>query len=161
MRILGIDPGIATTGFAIVESSGPNCKPLDYGFISTEKHLGNADRLTQLATDLEELCKKWNPDVCAVEEIFFSKNTKTAIQVAQARGVILQTLNRRGYPVHEYNPGQIKIAVAGHGKATKQEIQKMVTIILKLKQIPRPDDAADALAIALCHAHTIIHAPSL
>lgn len=161
MRILGIDPGIGTTGFAVIESRGPNCQPLDYGFISTEKHLGNADRLNQLATDLEELCKKWNPDVTAVEELFFSKNTKTGIQVAQARGVILQTLTRAGYPVFEYNPGQIKIAVTGHGKATKQEMQKMVTMILKLKKIPRPDDAADALAIALCHAHTIIHAPSL
>ena len=161
MRILGIDPGIATTGFAILQSNGPNSKPLDFGFISTEKHLGNANRLTQLATDLKEICHKWKPDVCAVEELFFSKNTKTAIQVSQARGVILQTLNQAGYPIYEYNPGQIKIAITGHGKATKAEIQKMVTLILKLKQIPRPDDAADALAIALCHAHTILQAPAL
>ena len=161
MRILGIDPGLATIGFGVIESQGPNCQPLDFGHISTAKTLSSASRLNQIATDLEEICKKWKPDVCAIEELFFSKNVTTALKVAEARGVILQTLNRAGYSVHEYNPGKIKIAVTGHGKATKPEVQKMVTLILKLKEIPRPDDAADALAIALCHAHTMIHAPSL
>lgn len=157
MRILGIDPGLATTGFGVIEANGPQCRLLDVGYISTEKTLSFARRLTQIASDLEEICQKWQPDYCSIEELFFSKNSKTAFKVAQARGVILQTLNRLGYPVHEYNPSQIKIAVAGHGQATKPEMQKMVSLILNLPSPPKPDDAADALAIALCHAHTILH----
>ncbi len=154
MRIIGIDPGLATIGFGILDTDGPRSEVRDFGYISTPKTLSNASRLGQIARDLEEICTKWKPDVCAIEELFFSKNTSTALKVAEARGVILHTINRLGYPIFEYNPGQIKIAVTGHGKATKPEMQKMVSLILKLKEIPKPDDAADALAIALCHANT-------
>jgi crossover junction endodeoxyribonuclease RuvC len=157
MRILGIDPGTATVGFGVIEMTGRDYKPLDFGHISTSKTLSAPQRLNEIANDLKALCDKWKPNVCAVEEIFFSKNVTTAIQVAQARGVILQTLNAAGYPIHEYNPMQIKLAITGDGRAVKSQVQKMVTILLKLKEIPKPDDAADALAIALCFAHTPIH----
>lgn len=156
MRILGIDPGTATTGFGLIERKGTGHRLLDYGHISTSKTLPLSKRLNQIAEDLSALCAEWKPDVCAVEELFFSKNVKSALQVAHARGVILQTLTRSGYPVFEYNPGQIKVAVAGHGKAKKPEIQKMVCLLLNLEKAPKPDDAADALAIALCHLHTSI-----
>ena len=154
MRILGIDPGTATVGFGLIEVHGRDYKALDFGHISTSKTLATARRLNEIASDLETLCTKWKPDVCAVEEIFFSKNVKTAIQVAQARGVILQTISRAGYPIFEYNPLQIKLAVSGDGQAIKSQIQKMVTLLLKLETAPKPDDAADALAVAICHAHT-------
>lgn len=154
MRILGIDPGLATVGFGVIETHGQQFKALDYGHISTAKTLSPGERLHQIATDLEELSARWKPDVCAVEELFFSKNVTTGIQVAQARGVILQTLNRSGYPVFDYNPQQVKLALTGNGRATKPDMQKMVMLLLKLTRIPRPDDAADALAIALCHGHT-------
>lgn len=154
MRILGIDPGLATIGFGVIENNGQEPKILDFGHIQTSKNLDGPTRLNQISNDLEEICTKWHPQVCAIEELFFSKNTTTALKVAEARGVILHTLNRLGYPIFEYNPGQIKIAVTGNGKATKPEMQKMITLILKLTHIPRPDDAADALAIALCHAQT-------
>lgn len=154
MRILGIDPGLATIGFGIIEIIENHPKVLDFGHIQTAKTLSNASRLNQISTDLQEICNKWRPNVCAIEELYFSKNTSTALKVAEARGVILHTINRLGYPIFEYNPGQIKIAVTGNGKATKPEMQKMITLILKLTRIPRPDDAADALAIALCHSQT-------
>ncbi|MDP2624825.1 MAG: crossover junction endodeoxyribonuclease RuvC [Candidatus Peregrinibacteria bacterium] len=154
MRILGIDPGLATIGFGVIDMNGHHIQSLDYGHISTSKNLPNSVRLTQIAIDLEEICKTWTPDVCAIEELFFSKNVTSAMQVSEARGVILQTLNRSGYPIIEYKPQQIKLAVTGDGRASKPQMQKMVALILKLKEIPKPDDAADALAIALCHAHT-------
>jgi crossover junction endodeoxyribonuclease RuvC len=154
MRILGIDPGLATIGFGVIQMNGRDHQLLDFGHISTPKGLHDPARLQIIADDLRELSQKWKPSVCAVEELFFSKNVTTGIQVAQARGVILQTLHQGGYPVVEYNPQQIKMALTGHGRAAKPEIQKMVTLLLKLKQVPRPDDAADALAIALCHAHS-------
>jgi crossover junction endodeoxyribonuclease RuvC len=154
MRILGIDPGLATIGFGIIDVNGPITKVIDFGHIQTPKSLSNASRLNQIHSDLNEICQTWQPDVCAIEELYFSKNTTTALKVAEARGVILHTVNRLGYPIFEYNPGQIKVAITGNGKAAKVEMQKMVALILKLKSIPRPDDAADALAIALCHAQT-------
>ncbi|EKD93834.1 MAG: Crossover junction endodeoxyribonuclease RuvC [uncultured bacterium] len=153
MRILGIDPGTATTGFGIIEVTGGRFRPLNFGHIQTEKTYSQAERLDQIAYDLALLCQQWRPTACAVEKLFFSKNVKTAMVVAEARGVILQTLKRSGYPIFEYNPGEIKMAITGYGKATKDQIQKMVVHHLQLKQIPKPDDAADALAIALCHAH--------
>lgn len=160
MRILGIDPGTATVGFGIIEMTGRNYKVLDFGHISTEKTLSAPQRLNEIANDLQGLCEQWNPDICAVEELFFSKNVTTALKVAEARGVILQTLNRRGYPIHEYNPLQIKLAITGDGKAVKKQVQKMVAILLKLESVPKPDDAADALAVALCFAHTPLHHPT-
>ncbi len=153
MRILGIDPGTGTIGFGVIEHHRGTTKLLTVGHISTSKTLSPAARLTELAEDLKTLCAEWKPDVCAVEQLFFSKNVKTALKVSEARGVILHTLNMAGYPVVEYNPLQIKVAVTGDGRADKKQVQKMVKIILKLATIPKPDDAADALAIALCHAH--------
>lgn len=155
MRILGIDPGTATIGFGVIETDRGTPRLLTAGHISTAKTLSTAARLTELATDLKTLCAEWKPDVCAVEELFFSKNVKTALKVSQARGVILHTLHEIGYPVAEYNPLQIKTAVTGDGRADKKQIQKMVKIILKLDTLPKPDDAADALAIAMCHANTM------
>lgn len=161
MRILGIDPGTATVGFGVIDVHGRDTSVVDFGHISTAKETPPAKRLDEIATDLAHLCQKWSPTVCAVEELFFSKNVKTAIRVAEARGVILQTLSRAGYPVFEYNPLQIKLAITGHGKADKKQVQKMVTCLLRLESVPKPDDAADALAVALCHAHTPIHHPAL
>jgi len=157
MRILGIDPGTATIGFGLIDVQGRSYKIVDFGHISTSKKFSSAHRLNEIAHDLNALCQKWNPTVCAVEELFFSKNVKTAMQVAQARGVILQTLNHAGYPIYEYNPLHIKVALTGDGKAIKSQVQKMVAILLKMDSIPKPDDAADALAVAICHAHTPIH----
>ena len=154
MRILGIDPGLATIGFGVIEKGKTRLQMLTCGHISTPKTLSTVDRLNEIATDIEALCQTWKPDVCAIEEIYFSKNVTTAIRVAEARGVILQTLTRSGYSVHEYNPQKIKIALTGDGKADKAQMQKMITLILELKEVPKPDDAADALAIALCHAQT-------
>jgi crossover junction endodeoxyribonuclease RuvC len=155
MRILGIDPGLATIGFGIIElHPGHKQQTLDFGHIQTSPKFSTAERLNQIALDLEEICNKWNPMACAVEELFFGKNVTTGIKVAQARGVILQTLSRKGYPIFEYNPLQIKVAITSDGRATKTQIQKMVQMILGLSSIPKPDDAADALAIAICHANT-------
>lgn len=155
MRILGIDPGTATIGFGIIEKRGKGFEAKNFGHISTSKHSQRAQRLVEIAQDLEQLCSEWQPSMCAVEEIYFSKNVKTAIRVAEARGVILQVLNRCGYPIFEYNPMQVKLAITGYGRASKIQIQKMVSALLNLKKIPKPDDAADALAIALCHGHHI------
>lgn len=155
MRILGIDPGTATIGFGVIEWDRGTVKLLTAGHISTSKTLSTAARLAELATDLKTLCAQWKPDTCAVEELFFSKNVTTALKVSQARGVILHTLHETGYPVAEYNPLQIKVAVTGDGRADKKQVQKMVKMILKLNTVPKPDDAADALAIALCHAQNM------
>jgi len=154
MKILGIDPGSGTIGFGVIKKNGRDYHPLEFGHIQTDKALSTARRLNELADDLQTLITKHQPDVCAVEELFFSKNVTTAIKVAQARGVILHTLAKSGYPIFEYNPLQIKVAITGDGGADKKQVQKMVTLLLKLKNVPKPDDAADALAIALCHAHT-------
>lgn len=127
---------------------------LDFGCIKTPAGTPLSDRLQQIAEDLETLIKKWQPDEAAVEEVFFSKNVKTAISVAQARGVIIQKLTEKGIQSGNYTPSQIKSSVCGDGKADKKQIQKMVQIILSLKSTPKQDDATDALAIALCHAQT-------
>lgn len=159
MRILGIDPGTATLGFGVIDVEKSNrVRVVKFGVIKTAPTSATGNRLNEIAQDLREIYETFKPDVCAVEEIFFGKNVSTAIHVAQARGVVLQTLSEAGYPIFEYNPGQIKLALTGDGKADKQQIQKMVTLILGLSSVPHPDDAADALAIALCHAHTAAYA---
>ena len=152
MRILGIDPGTATTGFAIIDVEGNNTKILDYGCIKTSAKLPAQERLQQIATDIKTLVKSWKPQEAALEEIFFAKNVKTAISVAQARGVIMQTLTDHKVPSGEYTPPQVKTAVCGDGKADKRQIQKMLQMIFDMKSPPKPDDAADAIAIAMCHA---------
>lgn len=152
MRILGIDPGTATVGFGIIEIFNGKTGVLDYGCIKTEKTLNASARLLQIKQDLSQLIEEWKPDCAVVEKLFFSKNVKTAMAVSQSRGVILQTLEEKNINVAEYTPHEMKINICGDGKATKQGIQKMVKLILKLAQIPKPDDAADALGLALCRA---------
>ena len=154
MRILGIDPGVATVGFGIIESDRGTQRMIQYGAITTSAGLPLATRLAQIATDVEQLILQFSPDVIAVEELFFSKNITTGIAVAHARGVILYTAERMQVPVYEYTPMQVKQAVVGYGLAEKHQVMDMTRRLLKLKAIPKPDDAADALAIAICHARS-------
>lgn len=153
MKILGIDPGIATTGFGIVDITDGALELLTYGVIETSKHDKPEQRLGIHKKKLGAIIKKYHPDLAAAEKIYFMKNIKTAITVAQSRGVILETLNSFSVPVREYAPTEIKIALVGYGHADKNQIQKMVQQVLNLKKLPKPDDAADALACAICCAH--------
>jgi crossover junction endodeoxyribonuclease RuvC len=152
MIILGIDPGTATTGYGVIEFKKKKFKCLDYGIIQTPAKRDMGERLIQLNFDLNEIIKKYKPELAAVESLFFFKNLKTAMPVSQARGVILLTLAKRNIPVIDFTPQQAKTSVTGYGKATKNQVQKMVKNILNLEEMPKPDDAADALAIAICAA---------
>ncbi|MCC6643936.1 crossover junction endodeoxyribonuclease RuvC [Candidatus Peregrinibacteria bacterium] len=152
MKILGIDPGYGTTGFGIIESDGNSFLPLEFGVITTKSGLPLATRIMETIIDLSKLIDEFHPDEIALEEIFFSKNVTTALQVAESRGAIIYELGRRKYQVSQYKPNQVKMAVCGFGNAPKIQIQQMVKLMLNLEQIPKPDDAADALAIAICHA---------
>ena len=154
MRILGIDPGVAIVGFGVIEADRGQQRMIQYGAINTEAGLPLAARLVQINRDLEELIGLYEPDEIAVEELFFSKNITTGIAVAHARGVILYTAEKMQIPVYEYTPMQVKQAVAGYGLAEKTQVMDMVRRLLKLKAVPKPDDAADALAIAICHARS-------
>ena len=155
MRILGIDPGLATIGFGILDrdARGGN-SVVDFGVILTPKELSIPNRLLLIEQKLNTLLQKYNPDEIALEELFFNNNQKTAINVAQARGVILLTCVKASKKLYEYTPLQIKQALTGYGRADKRQIQEMVKTLLKLKSIPRPDDAADAVAVALTHSFT-------
>ena len=155
MKIIGIDPGTAITGFAIIESKENQIALLEYGCIRTQAGLKNSTRLNQIASDLDLILKKWQPLKAAVEKVFFSKNVKTAGTVMEARGVILQKLSEHAVEETEYTPPEIKSAICGFGKADKKMVQKMVQMTLKLSSIPTPDDAADAIAAALCLAHSL------
>lgn len=152
MIILGLDPGTATTGFGVIKFENGEPQLLDYGVISTSKSDTLATRLQQISKDLSEIIQLWKPNHIAIEELFFSKNVKTAMHVAHARGAMMQNLSQNGYQIHEYKPQHIKEAVCGYGRAEKKQMQKMVSLILKMDHIPRPDDAADALGVAICHA---------
>ena len=152
MIILGIDPGLAIVGWGIVESVRGQVRPIAYGAITTPAHTDIEARLLMIQNDLEALIKKYSPDEMAVEELFFTNNITTGIAVAEARGVILCTAHRLGVKISEYTPPQVKQAVVGYGKAEKRQVIAMVTSLLKLKKPPKPDDTADALAIAICHA---------
>ena len=154
MRILGIDPGVATVGFGIIASERGQQQMIQYGAITTSAGLPLATRLLQIANDVEQLINQFQPDEIAVEELFFSKNITTGIAVAHARGVILYTAEKLQIPVYEYTPMQVKQAVVGYGLAEKHQVMDMTKRLLKLKAIPKPDDAADALAIAICHARS-------
>jgi len=154
MRILGIDPGYATIGFGVVESSRGNVSMVTYGVISTSAGLPLSRRLYQISTDLEELIGRLRPDVISVEELFFNTNITTGIAVAHGRGVILCTAEKCGIPLFEYTPAQVKLAVTGYGKAEKHQVMDMTRRLLKLGAVPKPDDAADALALAICHARS-------
>jgi crossover junction endodeoxyribonuclease RuvC len=155
MIILGIDPGTATTGYGLVEKIGRNLSCLDYGSIETSPSSSDAERLECLYDELNLLMRKTKPDVLAVEKLYFFKNSKTAMTVAQAKGVILLAGAKKRIPIFEFTPLQMKTTVAGYGRAEKSQIQKMVKVILSLKKIPRPDDAADALGIAICCARQV------
>lgn len=154
MRILGIDPGVAIVGFGLIESDRGTLRMLQYGAITTPAGLPLAARLAQINRDMEELINTFRPDEISVEELFFSKNITTGIAVAHARGVILCAAEKKKIPIYEYTPMQVKQAVVGYGLADKKQVMDMTRRLLKLKAVPRPDDAADALAIALCHARS-------
>jgi crossover junction endodeoxyribonuclease RuvC len=152
--ILGIDPGIAIMGYGIIKSETGKINILDYGAIITSKDDSTPERLQLLETGILQIIEKYKPDEIAIEELFFNTNVKTAITVAQARGAILLTCIKSCNKLYEYTPLQIKQALTGYGRADKNQIQQMVKVLLNLKFIPKPDDAADALAVALCHIHT-------
>ena len=154
MRILGIDPGIATVGFGVVDSERGRLRYVSCGTINTPAHTSLSSRLDQIYSDLEQLFDAFSPDVMSIEELFFDKNITTGIAVAHGRGVILLGAYRRGIPVYEYTPMQVKQAVVGYGLAEKRQIIDMVRRILNMPAPPKPDDAADAVALAVCHARS-------
>ncbi len=154
MIVLGIDPGYAITGYGLVQYQNNHFDCLEYGVISTQAGTNFALRLLSISEKLDALIGTWHPECVAVEELFFSRNTTTAIGTAQARGVAVLSGARAGLPVYEYTPMQVKLAVSGYGRAEKKQIQQMVRILLNLTDVPKPDDAADALAVAICHAHS-------
>jgi len=154
MLTLGIDPGLATTGYGVVKEENNKLTLVDYGCVLTSKSEETCSRLNTLAKGIESLIKKYDPDAVAVEELFFASNAKTAIKVGEARGVILLTASQTGVDIAEYTPLQVKQALTGYGRAEKHQIQYMVQKILGCKEIPKPDDAADALAIAICHINS-------
>lgn len=154
MLIMGVDPGTAIAGYGIVRVQGNHLSAIAYGAVKTPAGMPAASRLLFIFERMEELIAREQPDKLAVEELFFSRNVTTALTVAQARGVILLAGERAGVPVHEYKPMQVKQAVVGYGRAEKQQVQEMVRILLGLGSIPKPDDAADALAVAICCAHS-------
>lgn len=153
MRVLGIDPGTATVGWAVVENIRGTTVAIAYGHISTSKELALETRLQEIRDDVTAIVKEYEPDAAALEELFFFNNQKTAISVAQSRGALLLTLADFGLSIAGYTPLEVKQALTGYGKADKQQVQRMAKEILHLKEIPKPDDVADALAIALCHLH--------
>lgn len=154
MRILGIDPGTAIVGYGIIDTSHSGYRLVDYGCIRTSAEERIPERLKQIFYSIRQLIHKFQPECLVVEELFFNKNTKTALTVGQARGVILLAGVEHDLPIFEYTPLEVKQAVVGYGRADKQQIQEMVRLLLKLDNKPAPDDAADALAIAICHAHS-------
>lgn len=154
MIILGIDPGYAIVGVGVVEYIGNKFRTLEYNAITTPAGMPTVKRLQKIYQEMNMYIDKYNPDAMAIEELFFNSNQKTAINVAQARGVLLVAAANRGIPINEYTPLQVKQSVTGYGRADKKQIQQMVKMMLGLNVIPKPDDAADALAIAICHAHS-------
>jgi len=154
MIILGIDPGYAIVGFGILSTQGTKPTLVRCGAINTSAGQEMPARLLQIAEDLESLIRQFQPDVMAIEELFFNNNITTGIGVAQARGVIVMTAAKLGVPIAEYNPSQVKQAVVGYGKAEKRQVMDMTKRLLGLSAVPKPDDAADAVAIALCHARS-------
>ncbi|MBO5918854.1 MAG: crossover junction endodeoxyribonuclease RuvC [Oscillospiraceae bacterium] len=152
MIVLGIDPGVATIGFGVLDAQRGKNTLIQYGVITTPAGLPLSRRLRQIHADMEQLIRQFKPDEMAVEELFFSKNITTGISVAHGRGVILLAAEQLGVPVFEYTPMQVKQAVVGYGAAEKRQVMLMTQRLLGMKQIPKPDDAADALAIAICHS---------
>ncbi len=153
LRILGIDPGYATVGFGIVDYQGMNFKTVEYGAIFTPADMEFSERLAQIYTDTVYILERYTPQVLSVEKLYFNTNKTTGIMVAEARGVILLACAQKNVPICEYTPLQVKSAVVGYGKAEKRQVMDMTRRILHLSEIPKPDDAADALALAICHGH--------
>jgi len=153
MIVLGIDPGLAETGWSVLESQ-KTLTLIDYGCLKTKKETDFSERLVELADQVSLLVEKYKPDVLAIEELFFAKNVKTAIKVAECLGVIKYTVKKSGFPVYEYTPLNIKMTIAGYGRADKEQVELMVSRILKLKTKVKPDHAADAVAVALTHLYT-------
>ena len=154
MIILGIDPGIAIVGFGVIEHVSNRFRVIDYGAITSPAHTPTVDRLNKVYNDLNEIIEKHRPDAMSIEELFFNTNSKTAITVAEARGVLLLSAYRHNIEIAEYTPLQVKQAVTGYGRADKQQVQQMTKALLNLEKVPKPDDTADALALAICHAHS-------
>jgi crossover junction endodeoxyribonuclease RuvC len=155
MLVLGLDPGLAITGYGLVdESSRGETGLVAYGAITTAAEDPLPERLLSIQGQLDRLLAEHEPDVVAVEELFFCRNVTTALLVGQARGVVILTAARHGLPVHEYKPMEVKQAVSGYGNASKAQVQEMVRMLLHLDQVPQPDDAADGIAVAICHLHS-------
>ncbi len=154
MVILGIDPGYAIVGFGVLQKEGAKVQLITCGAINTPAGLPLSKRLLQISNDMATLIRQFSPDAMAVEKLYFGNNVTTGIGVAQARGVILTEAEREGVPIFEYDPSQVKSAVTGYGKAEKRQVMDMTKRLLKLSAVPKPDDAADAVAIALCHARS-------
>ena len=154
MIILGIDPGYAIVGFGVIEYKANKFKVLDYGAITTSKDDDLNERLLQIYNHLCSILDTYKPDALSIEKLFFNTNATTAIGVAEARGVCLLASKQRGLDIAEYTPLQVKQAVTGYGKAIKQQVQEMTRMLLNLQKVPKPDDTADALAVAICHAHS-------
>ncbi len=154
MVILGVDPGYAIVGIGVVEYVGNKFRPITYTAITTPAKMNTVDRLKKIYDGMQEIIDKYKPDAMAIEELFFNSNQKTVINVAQARGVILVAATNRQIPISEYTPLQVKQSVTGYGRADKRQVQEMVKMLLHLNAIPKPDDAADGLALAICHAHS-------
>lgn len=152
MKILGIDPGIAIMGYGVVEFKANKVKVIENGVVTTSSKTTTPERLSILYKNLNEIIKEFKPDEFAIEELFFNQNVKTAITVGHARGIQILSAQENSLPIYEYTPLQIKQAITGYGRANKSQMQKTVTTLLSLKEIPKPDDAADALSVALCHA---------
>ncbi|MBU1027134.1 MAG: crossover junction endodeoxyribonuclease RuvC [Candidatus Margulisbacteria bacterium] len=154
MLTLGIDPGLATTGYGLIRENRDKLVFVDHGIISTSKKDNSQNRLRTIYNSVKKLASDYKPRVIAIEKIFFSRNRKTALPVSQARGIMLLAAAQLKIPVVEYSPADVKVAVTGYGSADKRQIQQMVKHLLRLTDIPKPDDAADALAIAICHLHS-------
>jgi crossover junction endodeoxyribonuclease RuvC len=153
MRVLGLDPGTATTGYGVVEGKGTRLTHVAHGIVSTPPEHSFSARLRQIFEEVQALIEQHQPDAVAIEKIYFSQNVTTGISVAQARGVLALAAELAECPIGEYSPLEVKSAVVGYGKATKQQVQEMVKILLNLDAKPRPDDAADGLALAICQIH--------
>ena len=154
LRVLGVDPGSATTGYGVIEGDGRKTMLVEYSGIKVSSRLAVPDRLLLISTKLEEVIARLKPDACAVEETFFATNVKSALSLGQVRGAVLLTAARNGVPVFDYSPLEIKQALVGYGRAEKHQVQEMVRLLLGLKNAPKPLDASDALAAAICHLNT-------
>ena len=155
MIVLGIDPGTARLGYGVVERQGSALTMLDYGCVETAKDRPLEQRLLIIHEALTDLIETHHPEAVGVERLFFNKNVQTAMAVGQARGVVLLVAAQHGLPVFEYGPHEVKLAVTGYGRAPKDQVQRMVQLVLSMTEIPKPDDAADALAVAVCTAHAV------